>query len=163
MLLGTSPAWAHLARIHRRRFIQKRSFAAVHESAFDAVDAADLDTAFESFARENVQTVVIYNDPVLYVHRRKIAELALALRMPTIFNARDYVEVGGLSSYGVNILDNFHRVAAFVDKILKGARPADLPIEFPTRLYLVINLKTAKALGLTVPPSLLARADEVIE
>jgi putative tryptophan/tyrosine transport system substrate-binding protein len=124
---------------------------------------AELDAAFESFVQENVQMVVIYNDPMLYAHRRKIAELALERRIPTVFSYRDYVEVGGLSSYGVNIFGNFHRAAAFVEKILKGARPADLPIEFPTRLDLVINLKTAKALGLEISPQLLARADEVIE
>ena len=93
----------------------------------------------------------------------RIAELARAARLPTIHSLREETEAGGLISYGVNVPANFRRAAYFVDKILKGAKPADLPIEFPTRLELLINLKSAKALGLDVPPTLLARADEVIE
>jgi putative tryptophan/tyrosine transport system substrate-binding protein len=123
----------------------------------------ELETAFETFARGKVQAVVVYNDPLLFVHRRRVAELALMRKLPTICGSRYFVDDGGLISYGVKNLDNFYRAAAFVDKIVKGAKPADLPIEFPTKVELVINLKTAMALGLTVPPILLARADEVIE
>jgi putative ABC transport system substrate-binding protein len=90
-------------------------------------------------------------------------QLALAARMPTIFSAPRDVEAGGLASYGVDLRDNFRRAAVYIDKILKGAKPCDLPIEFPTKLVLVINLKTAKALGLTIPATMLGRADEVIE
>ncbi len=100
---------------------------------------------------------------VFLAQRRLIAEIAMSTRLPTMFGQRDFVEAGGFMSYGENGRDFFHRAAYFVDKIFKGAKPADLPVEQPTRFLMVINLKTAKALGLTVPPSLLARADEVIE
>jgi ABC-type uncharacterized transport system substrate-binding protein len=95
--------------------------------------------------------------------RRQIATFALASRLPTVFSFREHVEDGGLISYGVDLRQNFRRAAYFVDRILKGAKPADLPVEFPTKVELVVNLTTAKALGLTVPDTLLARADEVIE
>ena len=95
--------------------------------------------------------------------RKQIAEAAAAKRLPSVYGYREHVEVGGLVSYGVDLNWCFYRAAYYVDKILKGAKPADLPVEFPTKLELVINLKTAKALGLEVPPTLLARADEVIE
>ena len=96
-------------------------------------------------------------------YRQRIAELAAAARLPAIYGYRDHVEAGGLISYGPKLEENFRRAATYVDKFLKGAKPADLPIEQPTQFELVINLKTAKALGLNIPPSLLARADEVIE
>ena len=93
----------------------------------------------------------------------RITTLALGVRLPTMFNVREFVEAGGLMSYGPNFLALYRRAGEFVDKILRGAKPADLPVEQPTKFDLVINLKTAKALGLTVPPSIFARADEVIE
>jgi putative tryptophan/tyrosine transport system substrate-binding protein len=96
------------------------------------------------------------------VHQTRLAELALKGRLPTMYNFREMVEAGGLMAYGVNMTDFIGRVAVYVDKILKGARPADLPIEQPTKFELIINLKTAKALGLTIPQSVLARADAVI-
>ena len=95
--------------------------------------------------------------------RHRLAELALANRIPTVVERREYVEAGALVGYGPSLVDQFRYAATFVDKILKGAKPADLPIEPPARLELVINLKTAKALGLTIPPSVLTRADHVIE
>jgi putative tryptophan/tyrosine transport system substrate-binding protein len=95
--------------------------------------------------------------------RRQIAAFALAARLPTIRNFREHVEDGGLISYGINLRENYRRGAYFADRILKGAKPEDLPIEFPTKVELVINVAIAKALRLTIPPTLLARADEVIE
>jgi putative tryptophan/tyrosine transport system substrate-binding protein len=100
---------------------------------------------------------------VFVFHRTKIVELAKRDRLPAMYPHREYAEAGGLMAYGTDLRDNYRRAAIFVDKILKGAKPAELPVEQPTKFDLVINLKTAKALGLTIPPSLLARADEVIE
>jgi putative ABC transport system substrate-binding protein len=100
---------------------------------------------------------------LLTAGRNRIVELSLALRLPLIFQERDNVDAGGLASYGVNTSESYRHAAVYVDKILKGAAPGDLPIEFPTNLELVINLKTARALGLTVPSTLLSRADEVID
>ena len=102
-------------------------------------------------------------DPMFTVHRARLADLAVQNRLPSMYTNRPHVEAGGLMCYAPNFSDLWRRAATYVDKILKGAKPADLPVEQPTKFELVINLKTAKALGLTVPPSLLARADEVIE
>jgi ABC-type uncharacterized transport system substrate-binding protein len=125
--------------------------------------ADELQGAFEALANEHVQAVIVLVDGMFFTERERIASLAEAIQIPAIYGFRDHVDAGGLISYGVNLAENFHRAAAYVHKILKGAKPGDLPVEFPTKLELVINLKTAKALGLTVPPALIARADEVIE
>ena len=101
--------------------------------------------------------------PLFLSERRHIAELAIAAQLPTVSAFREQVEDGGLMSYGIDLHENFRRAAAYVDKIFKGAKPADLPIEQPTKFELVVNLKTAKALGLTIPEAFLIRADEVIE
>jgi putative tryptophan/tyrosine transport system substrate-binding protein len=124
---------------------------------------ADLGTAFSAMAREHAQAVLVLGFGPYMAARQRIAELGLRHRLPTFFSWRDHVEVGGLMSYGPDLSDLFRRAAIYVDKILKGAKPADLPVEQPTKFELVINLKTAKSLGLTIPPSLLARADQVIE
>ena len=105
---------------------------------------------------------MVSGSPFMYGHRARIATLALEHRLPTIFGERAYVEAGGLMSYGPNYADIFRRAATYVDKILKGAKPGDLPVEQPTTFELVINLKTAKALGVTIPPPLLFQATEVI-
>jgi putative tryptophan/tyrosine transport system substrate-binding protein len=105
----------------------------------------------------------VCGDPLMDTHRVRINMLALAARLPTMHGVREYVEAGGLMSYGPSFTSLFRRTADLVDKILRGAKPSDIPVEQPTKFELVINAKTAKALGLTVPPSLLARADEVIE
>jgi putative ABC transport system substrate-binding protein len=102
-------------------------------------------------------------DPLTFNYRKRIADFALGQLLPTLHGFREDVEAGTLMSYGANLADLFRRAAGYVDKILKGAKPSDLPIQQPTEFELVINLKTAKALGITIPPSLLARADEVIE
>jgi putative tryptophan/tyrosine transport system substrate-binding protein len=123
----------------------------------------DLDPVFPALARERVDVVIVLRNPLFFRQRRTIAATALATRLPTLYAWREAVDDGGLISYGVNVSQNFRRSAEYVAKILKGAKPGDLPVEFPTKLELVINLPTAKALGLTMPPTLLARADEVIE
>jgi putative ABC transport system substrate-binding protein len=123
----------------------------------------DLDQVFPVLARERVDVAIVLRDPLFFAQRRTLAACALASRLPTIYSYREAVDDGGLISYGVNFSQNFRRGADYVVKILKGAKPGDLPVEFPTKLEFVINLPTAKALGLQVPPSLLARADEVIE
>jgi putative ABC transport system substrate-binding protein len=125
--------------------------------------AADLQPAFQVLASNGVQVVVVVRDTLAFSERQYVAVLAATSRLPTVFGWRQGPEAGGLASYGIRTLDNYRRAAVFVDKILKGAKASDLPLEFATKLELVINLKTARALGLTIPPSLLARADEVIE
>jgi putative ABC transport system substrate-binding protein len=122
-----------------------------------------LEQAFALMVRERAQAFVMQGDPVLFIHRSQIAEMALKNRLPAASLQRELAEAGFFLTYGANIGDLYRRSAAFVDKIFQGAKPADLPIEQPTKFELVINLKTAKALGVLVPPMLLARADEVIE
>jgi putative ABC transport system substrate-binding protein len=99
----------------------------------------------------------------MFAERRRVAELAAKHQLPTVHSSREYAEAGGLMSYGANLADSFRRAAGYVDKILKGAKPADLPVEQPTKVELVINMRTAKALGLTIPPAVLVRADEIIQ
>ena len=123
----------------------------------------DFDGAFKQFSAEKVQAAIVPPNGLLSSGRQRIIELGLAFRLPLIFAQREGVIDGGLASYGINITENYRRAAIYVDKILKGTAPGDLPIEFPSKVGLVINLKTAKALGLTVPPALVSRADEVIE
>ena len=124
---------------------------------------ADIDSAFQTLARERVRIVIALADLMFLNERRRMAELAIAAQLPVVYGFREHVEAGGLMSDGVDMRANFRRAAAYVDKILKGAKPADLPFEQPTKFELVINLKAAKALGLTIPESFLLRADEVIE
>jgi putative ABC transport system substrate-binding protein len=122
-----------------------------------------LEQAFATMVRESAQAFVVLGEPVLFNCRGQIAVMAIRERLPAISTAREYAEAGVLLSYGPDLQDQFRRSAAFVDKIFKGAKPADLPVEQPTKFELVVNIKTAKALGVDVPPSVLARADEVIE
>jgi ABC-type uncharacterized transport system substrate-binding protein len=124
--------------------------------------AEDITPTFDSL-KGRVDALYVETDAVIFTHRIRINTLALAARLPTMHSARAYVEAGGLMSYGPNYADLFRRAADLVDKILRGAKPADIPVEQPTKFDLIINLTTAKALGIEVPPTLLARADEVIE
>ena len=123
----------------------------------------ELDAAFQTLVRERVGGVVVLQSAMFITERQRIASLASAARLPTMFGYREQVEAGGLMSYGVDLNVNWRRAAEFVDKILKGAKPADLPVELPTKFELVINVKTAKAIGLSILESFLVRADEVIE
>jgi putative ABC transport system substrate-binding protein len=123
----------------------------------------ELDGAFAVIARGGRAVLLVFPSGPTFGERQRLAELALKHRLPAVYDAREYVEAGGLIAYGPNRLELFRRAAVYVDKILKGAKPADLPVEQPTKFELVINLKAAKALGLTIPPSVLARADEIIE
>jgi ABC-type uncharacterized transport system substrate-binding protein len=135
----------------------------VHLVFREAQMAAQIEPAFASLARERAEAAVFFGDTFFSEQLREIAGSALKHRLASIYIVREYPDAGGLMSYGAPLIDNFRRAAAFVDKILKGASPAELPFEQPSRYVLAINLKTAKALGLTIPPSLLARADQVIE
>jgi putative ABC transport system substrate-binding protein len=114
-------------------------------------------------AKERVRALLVVADSMFFLHRARLADLAAKTELPSMYENREYVEAGGLMSYGPNVPDLFRRAATYVDKILKGVKPADLPVEQPTRFELVLNLKTAKALGVTIPQSLLLRADEIIE
>jgi putative ABC transport system substrate-binding protein len=122
----------------------------------------DIAPAFEAF-KGHAEALYVCNDPLVTTNRIRINTLALGMRLPTMYNVREFVEAGGLVSYGPNFLDLYRRAADFVDKILRGAKPADIPVEQPTKYDLVVSLQTAKALGLSIPESFLLRADEVIE
>jgi putative tryptophan/tyrosine transport system substrate-binding protein len=123
----------------------------------------EFDQAFAAMTREHADTLVVLSNPLFFSHRRQLAELTVRHRLPAIFYLREYAEAGGLMAYGADAVDMYRRAATYVDKILKGAMPADLPVEQPIKFVLVINLKAAKALGLTMPPALLFQADEVIK
>ncbi len=123
----------------------------------------DFERAFSLAKRSRAEALFVLTSAVIFRERTQLAQLALKYRLPTSFATREYAEAGGLMAFGANMPDMWRILAALVDKILKGAKPAELPVEQPTKFELVINLKTAKALGLTIPPSLLLRADEVIE
>jgi len=125
--------------------------------------AADFSAAFESITRERAGALFVFDDVLMTTHKTQILDRAARLRLPVISQYAELTDAGGLMAYGPNIPDLYRQAASYVDRILKGARPADLPVEQPTKLDLVINLKTAKALGLTIPPSVLLRVDRMIE
>ena len=129
----------------------------------DVKDPQDIETAFQAAGKSHADGMVTLASGLLLTHRTTVVGLAAKNRLPAIYHATDFVEDGGLMSYGATITDLFRRAATYVDKILKGAKPADLPVEQANKFELIINLKTAKALGLTIPQSLLRRADEVIQ
>jgi putative ABC transport system substrate-binding protein len=129
----------------------------------EAKGPEEFESAFAAMARERADALLVGGTSTFLAHRTRLAELAVKGRLPTMYSFRESVEAGGLMAYAVNMADFVGRAAVYVDKILKGAKPADLPVEQPTKFELVINLKTAKALGLTIPQSVLARADEVIQ
>jgi putative ABC transport system substrate-binding protein len=123
----------------------------------------EIDRAFTAMAKERMKALLVLNDPVFTGHRKRIADLSAKHRLAAVSGTLEYPEAGGLMAYGPSFPDMYRRAAVYVDKILKGAKPADLPVEQPTKFELVINLKTAKQIGLTIPPNVLARADRVIK
>ena len=123
----------------------------------------DFDGAFDTARKQRPDALITVEDPLTFSHQKRIADFATGQQLPSLYGFREFVVAGGLMSYGANVADLFRRAASYVDKILKGAKPADLPVQQPTTFELVINVKTARALGLEIPPTLLARADEVIE
>jgi putative ABC transport system substrate-binding protein len=128
-----------------------------------ARDRETIEAGFSAMAKEHAQALIALQGSGNVTHRKLIAELAVKHHLPTMFGRREFVDDGGLMSYGVYIPDLFHRAATYVDKILKGTKPGDLPLEQPMKFELVINLKTARQIGVTIPPNLLARADKVIK
>jgi putative tryptophan/tyrosine transport system substrate-binding protein len=130
---------------------------------FEARNVNEFDGAFAAMARAHLGGLIVVPDPLTLRHRDQIVRLAAQTRLPATYGFLEFARAGGFIAYGPSVADQARRAAAYVDKILKGAKPGDLPVEQPTKFELVINLKTAKALGLTIPPSLLARADEVIQ
>jgi putative ABC transport system substrate-binding protein len=130
---------------------------------FEARTPSEIAQAFVAISKAGVGALLVYPDPEFYVERQRIVAAAAEVRIPAIYESRDFVTAGGLMAYGADIVDLSRRAATYVDRILRGVKPRDLPVEQPTKFELVINLKTAKALGLTIPPSVLLRADQVIE
>jgi putative ABC transport system substrate-binding protein len=126
-------------------------------------NTSELESAIAAQARTPNGGLVVMTDSFLVTHRAKITSLAARYRLPAVYPFRDFIEVGGLLCYGNDLFDNFQRAATYADRILKGATPNELPVQAPVKFELVINVKTAKALGLTIPPSLLLRADQVVE
>ncbi len=135
----------------------------VRLQVIDVREQAGFEGAFATIARERPGALLVFPDSLMFGHRARIVEFAAKQRLPAMYPAREFADAGGLMSYGTNFPDMYRRAAAYVGKILKGAKPADLPVEQPTWFELVVNLKTAKALGLTIPPSILIRADQVIQ
>jgi len=151
----------------QRDILQRAEVAAkaarVRLQFLDVRGSEGFDRAFSDMTRARIDAVIVWGGATFISERQRIAELAAKNRLPATYSMGAFVDAGGLMSYSPNIVDNFRRAAIYVDKILKGAKPADLPVEQPTKFELVINLKTAKALKLTIPPSVLHRADRVIE
>ena len=136
---------------------------AIDVQSLEVRAADDFDGVFEVARKQRPDALITVEDPLTFNYQKRIADFALVNQLPSLHGVREFVVAGRLLSYGANVADLYRRAASYVDKILKGAKPADLPVQQPTKFELVINLQTAKTLGLTVPPMLLARADEVIE
>ena len=136
---------------------------AIDVQSLEVRAADDFDGVFEVARKQRPDALMTVEDPLTFNYQKRIADFALVNQLPSLYGVREFVVAGGLLSYGANVADLYRRAASYVDKILKGAKPSDLPVQQPTKFELVINLQTAKTLGLTVPPMLLARADEVIE
>jgi putative ABC transport system substrate-binding protein len=151
------------AELERKVVMDSAGAFQVAFTLHDARTPKELENTLDAIPISRPDMLIVLNDPFMFAHRKNVVEAASRSRLPAIYGYREYVDDHGLVSYGANISDTYRRAAGYVDKILKGSKPSDLPVELPTKYELVINLKTAKALGLDVPPMLLARADEVIE
>ena len=139
------------------------AFHKVQLHYLDALEPKDIETAFRAAAKGRAAAVPVLGDPFILSNRTQIAELAVRNRFPAIYYSTEFVEDGGLMSYGVSFVDLHRRAATYVDKILKGSKPAELPVEQPVKFEFFINLKAAKQIGLTIPPNVLVRADKVIK
>jgi putative ABC transport system substrate-binding protein len=128
----------------------------------DVQDSKEIEGGFRAATKAHAEALFVLGNPVLNAHRTEVADLAVKSRLPAVYGQPDLMAAGGLMFYGASITEMFRRAAIYVDKILKGAKPADLPVEQPTKFELIINLKTAKQIGLIIPPNVLARADKVI-
>ena len=158
--------WNPSSQTHARMLNEAEGPARALTLRLERVPASgldDYDHAFAAMTRARADALLVLGDPIFWYQRARIVELAAKHRLPGMFGQREFVETGGLMSYGPNLPDNFRRAATYVDKILKGAKPGDLPIEQPTKFELVINSKTATTLGLTIPQSVLVRADQIVE
>jgi putative ABC transport system substrate-binding protein len=151
----------HVAKLKQAEDVARA--LAVRLVVVDARGAEDFDAAFHKIASERVEGLIVFADGIFRSNRKRLVELASQLRLPAVYGLDGFVQAGGLMEYVPDSVEAFRRAASFVDRIFKGASPATLPVEQPTKFALVINLKIAKALGLTIPPSLLLRADQVIE
>jgi len=160
-VLGTSTQAGNAQSLNEIE-LAARAFK-VHRQYLDVKDHKDIETAFQAALKGHADAVLVLISPVIFSQRKQIADLAATDRLPAIYPWSEFVEDVGLMSYGVRVNDLDRRAATYVDKILKGAKPADLPIEQPTKFEFVINLKAAKQIGLTIPPTVLARADKVIK
>ncbi|MBI4488362.1 MAG: ABC transporter substrate-binding protein [Deltaproteobacteria bacterium] len=157
--------WDPSFRTGKATFKEMEAAAALfrlHLLSSEARRPEDFENAFRAATRGGAHALITLRNPLIVDQRKRIAELAVKSRLPAIYDDRDFVEAGGLMSYGTNLADLYRRAAYFVDRILKGAKPAELPVEQPTKFELFINLKAAKQIGLTIPPNVLARADKVI-
>jgi putative ABC transport system substrate-binding protein len=129
----------------------------------DVTDPSQFESAFSTMARDRAGAIIVTSNDLFLLHRKQIADLATKRRLPAMYEFKEHIDDGGLMSYGISLADTLRRAAVYVDKILKGAKPGDLPVQQPTKFELIINLRTAKTLGLTIPPSIMIRADEVIQ
>jgi putative ABC transport system substrate-binding protein len=161
VVLASSDNPTHAGYVTRIQTAGNTQGVAVY--AVRARNDKETDVAFKVVRQQRAGALIVLPDALFYTRSRRIADLAAEQRLPTMFATREPVESGGLMSYGQDIAENYHRAAAYVDKILKGAKPGELPVEQPTKIELVINLRTAKAIGLPIPQDLLFRADKVIE
>jgi putative ABC transport system substrate-binding protein len=158
-----NPATAPFAENHLKSLNNAAPSLGVEARVAHVSDVSELETVVATHAREPNSGLIVLNEDFMIAHRVEIISLAARYRLPAVYPFRFFAELGGLISYGVNLNDNFRRAVPYADRILRGAKPSELPVQAPVKFELVINLTTAKALGLTVPPTLLGRADEVIE